>query len=47
MSWDKICHPHYQRVSEGVSMLPPSKQPYIFLIFKYEKFTKGKTHINN
>jgi len=34
MSCAKICHTHYQGVSEGGALLPPLKQPYIFSFFQ-------------
>jgi len=36
MSRAKICHRGYQRVSEGGTLLPPPKQPYVFLFFGRE-----------
>ena len=34
MSRDKICHPHYQRVSGGSTLLPPKKQLEVFCFFR-------------
>jgi len=37
MSWYKICHAHYQGVSEGIPLLPPQIKPLWFRFFQIEK----------